>query len=155
MTAVIEIDALTDADADRCAEIECVLFPGDGPWGADAFRAEIRQPSNRYFAARADTQLVGYAGISLLGIPGNGESEIHTIGVDPQWQRRGIGRALMDALMAVAGEFGGPVFLEVRTDNDPAVAMYLAYGFKKFGVRRNYYQPSGADAYTMCREARA
>ncbi len=46
-----------------------------------------------------------------------------------------------------------PVFLEVRTDNAPAIALYVAHGFEKIGLRRRYYQPSGADAYTMARPA--
>ena len=55
--------------------------------------------------------------------------------------------------MGVADQAGGPVFLEVRMDNGPAIAMYESYGFERMGVRRNYYQPSGADAYTMVRPA--
>jgi ribosomal-protein-alanine N-acetyltransferase len=152
ISGAIEIDQLDPADAARCAELEELLFPGDGPWSADAFRAELQQPSNRYFAARAFGELVGYAGIAMLGAPGNGESEIHTIGVDPAWHRRGVGRRLMDSMLAVSDRFGGPVFLEVRTDNDAAIAMYQAYGFTIMGTRRRYYEPSGADAYTMCRQ---
>jgi ribosomal-protein-alanine N-acetyltransferase len=47
------------------------------------------------------------------------------------------------------------VYLEVRTDNEPAIAMYLAHGFEHLGLRRRYYQPSGADAYTMGRPAKS
>jgi [ribosomal protein S18]-alanine N-acetyltransferase len=46
------------------------------------------------------------------------------------------------------------VFLEVRTDNDAARTLYETEGFLVVGLRRNYYRPSGADAYTMRREAR-
>lgn len=154
VSSVVSIVPLTADDAERCAELEAILFPGDGPWSADAFRSELLQPSNRYFAARAFDELVGYAGIAMLGSPGNGECEIHTVGVDPAWQRRGVGRRLMDAMLAIADAFGGPVFLEVRTDNDAAIAMYEAYGFTIMGKRPNYYQPSGADAFTMCRKPR-
>src|SRR5262249_23725562 len=38
------------------------------------------------------------------------------------------------------------VFLEVRTDNDRAQRLYRRYGFVGIGVRRGYYQPSGAGA---------
>jgi len=44
-----------------------------------------------------------------------------------------------------------PIFLEVRTDNEPAMALYHSYGFVTIGVRRGYYMPSGADACTMLR----
>ncbi|MBF6150569.1 GNAT family N-acetyltransferase, partial [Nocardia nova] len=58
---------------------------------------------------------------------------------------------LLEALLATAGERGGPVFLEVRTDNAPAIALYAKHGFHIIGLRKNYYHPSGADAYTMWR----
>lgn len=103
--------------------------------------------------AGEDTYLVGYAGLAKLGPEDSPEFEIHTIGVDPNFQRRGLARMLMDNLMFVADTYQGPVFLEVRTDNDPAIAMYEAYGFQRMGVRKRYYQPSGADAYTMIRPA--
>ncbi len=62
---------------------------------------------------------------------------------------------LLRALLAVADEFAAPVYLEVRTDNAAAIALYEAHGFVRIGVRRKYYQPSGADAYTMARPAHA
>ena len=45
------------------------------------------------------------------------------------------------------------MFLEVRTDNEAARALYEAEGFTVVGLRKRYYRPSGADAYTMRREA--
>ena len=48
---------------------------------------------------------------------------------------------------------GGAVYLEVRTDNEPAIALYRSTGFEQVGLRRRYYRVSGADAYTMRREA--
>ncbi len=49
--------------------------------------------------------------------------------------------------------FGGVVYLEVRTDNEAAIALYRSAGFEQIGLRRRYYRVSGADAYTMRREA--
>jgi [ribosomal protein S18]-alanine N-acetyltransferase len=46
------------------------------------------------------------------------------------------------------------VFLEVRTDNEPARALYESEGFTVVGLRPRYYRPSGADAHTMRREPR-
>ena len=48
---------------------------------------------------------------------------------------------------------GGTVFLEVRTDNEPAIGLYESVGFVKMGVRKRYYRISGADAYSMRRDA--
>ena len=90
----------------------------------------------------------------MVGEPPGAEAEIHTIGVDPAHQGRGIGRALLRGLLAAADTLHATVFLEVRTDNDAARTLYETEGFVVVGLRRNYYRPSGADAYTMRREAR-
>ncbi len=143
-------DALTRRDAARCAELEAVLFGGDDPWPEAAFVRELAAGHNRYVAARADGALVGYAGISRLGRTPPFEYEIHTIGVDPAYQRHGIGRAMMTRLLEQAGA-GSAVFLEVRTDNEPAIELYRDLGFVTVGLRRRYYRASGADAFTMRR----
>lgn len=139
-------------DAARCAELEEQLFPGDDPWPERSFLAELAVKHNHYVGARVDDKLVGYAGIARLGRLRPYEYEIHTIGVDPAHQGRGIGRELLARLLAFARD--GDIFLEVRTDNGPAIALYESEGFTKVGVRRRYYQVSGADAYTMKRERR-
>jgi ribosomal-protein-alanine N-acetyltransferase len=144
-------DELTAGDADGCAELEAQLFPGDDPWPATAFLRELESEHNHYVAARVDGVLVGYAGITRLGRKPPYEYEIHTIGVDKTHQGEGIGRGLLDRLLDIAS--GGVVFLEVRTDNDAAVGLYESVGFAAVGVRKRYYRVSGADAYTMRREA--
>ena len=163
MTAPLIIDALTPADLPRCAELEAQIFAGDSPWPLAGFVAELRADHNRYFALREqpDGPVVGYAGLSVLGPAGAHECEVHTIAVDPALRGRGGGRALLTAMLDVADGLEvaehqvTPVFLEVRTDNVPAIALYQAAGFGIAGLRRNYYQPSGADAYTMVRPAPA
>ncbi|WP_101948450.1 ribosomal protein S18-alanine N-acetyltransferase [Mycobacterium sp. 3519A] len=142
--------ALTRDDVARCAELEAQLFEGDDPWPARAFLAELAAKHIHYVAARVDQKLVGYAGISRLGRKKPYEYEIHTIGVDPAYQGHGIGRRMMTELLEYASE--GTVFLEVRTDNLPAIALYESLGFVNVGLRRRYYRASGADAYTMRRD---
>ena len=148
-TPELVIDALTFGDIPRCAALERRMFADDSPWPAAAFRAE----HNTYFAARErlGADVIGYAGISTLGQPDAWECEIHTIAVDPDHRGRGVGRALLEAMLAVADENDAAVFLEVRTDNEVAIGLYSHHGFSTAGLRRNYYQPSGADAYTMLR----
>jgi ribosomal-protein-alanine N-acetyltransferase len=144
-------DALAVRDADRCAELEAQLFPGDDPWPAAAFMRELASEHNHYVAARVDGVLVGYAGITRLGRKPPYEFEIHTIGVDSAFQGRGIGRRMLDLLLDIAA--GDTVFLEVRTDNAAAIALYESVGFVRVGIRKRYYRVSGADAYTMRRSA--
>lgn len=148
----IRIAPMAIADIERCVELEQLLFPEDDPWQAVAFRSELSAPHNRYITARdEDGRMIGYAGIALLGDAEHPEAEVHTIGVDPGIHRSGIGTLLLEALLDEAGKRGGPVFLEVRTDNTAAIAMYAKHGFHIIGLRKNYYHPSGADAYTMRR----
>ncbi|MGW4490204.1 ribosomal protein S18-alanine N-acetyltransferase [Amycolatopsis sp. NPDC004368] len=151
----MKLDRLRRSDAKRCAELEQVLFPGDDPWSARAFHSELDQ-GHFYLAARSDddTELLGYGGLAVMGRRGEYEAEIHTIGVMPEAQGQGIGKALLRALLDHADEVSAPVFLEVRTDNDTAVGLYEQHGFEKLGIRKRYYQPSGADAFTMARPAR-
>ena len=142
-----EITPLRVEDAPRCAELERLLFAGDDPWEARLF-VEALAAGHPYLAARVEGALVGYAGLGLAGP----EAEVHTLAVDPAYQGRGIGRELLRALLALAGN--ATVFLEVRTDNEPAIALYRSEGFSVMGTRRGYYRPSGADAFTMRREVR-
>jgi ribosomal-protein-alanine N-acetyltransferase len=160
--ARIVVEALTADDAVACARLEAELFPGDDPWTAAAFRAELHA-GYPYLAARwvdragpeAD-ELVGYAGIALLPAPPASreaaEAEVHTIGVAPLAQGRGVGRRLLAGLLERADALGAVTFLEVRTDNEPALALYRSEGFEVVGTRRRYYA-SGRDAYTMRRPA--
>ena len=140
---------LTPADAARCAELETLLFDGDDPWPAAAFTRALAAPHARYVGARADDLLVGYAGIARLGRTPPFEYEIHTIGVDPAYQGRGIGRRMMTDLLTDADSV---VYLEVRTDNPTAIALYTSLGFATVGLRKRYSRASGADAFTMRRD---
>lgn len=136
----------------RLEELEKVLFPGESPWTRAMFEYELGLEHTWYVCGveKHTGEVIGYAGLARMGPEWEPEFEVHTIGVDPRWQGRGVGRALLEALLARAC---GPVYLEVRTDNAPAIALYERYGFVKIGIRKRYYQPSGADAFTMRREA--
>lgn len=140
------IGPMVSADAQRCTELERLLFAGDDPWNPAAFRDAL-DAGHHYVVAREGGSLVGYAGLARVG----DEAEVHTLAVDPVHQGRGIGRALLRELLDHA--VGTTVFLEVRTDNEPAITLYRSEGFVVTGTRRGYYRPSGADAFTMRREA--
>ncbi|WP_409489746.1 ribosomal protein S18-alanine N-acetyltransferase [Amycolatopsis sp. cmx-11-12] len=148
----MRLEPLRRKDIPRCVEIEKILFPGDSPWNAHAFHAEL-DAGGHYLVARLDEsdEVIGYAGLAVVGRRGDYEASIHTIGVDPDNQRKGIGTTLLKALLDRADELAAPVFLEVRTDNDAAITLYERHGFERVGLRKRYYQPSGADAYTMAR----
>lgn len=143
--ATNELEILDPADIPALVELEKILFPGDSPWTFEMFTSELAA-GNHYVVHRdAGEQIDGYAGLALRG----DEAEVHTIGVRPQAQGMGLGRALLRQLISVAGN--RRMLLEVRTDNGPALALYASEGFVTLAIRRRYYQPSGADAYTMAR----
>ncbi|MER5392168.1 ribosomal protein S18-alanine N-acetyltransferase [Saccharopolyspora sp. NPDC002686] len=152
MTDVAQVLKLRRSDLKRCAELEQVLFSGDDPWSWEAFASELDQ-GHYYVGAYLGEQLIGYAGLAVVGRAPHAEAEVHTIGVDPDHQGHGAGKALLRALLARADEQRATTFLEVRTDNETAIAMYRKHGFEIVGLRKRYYQPSGADAHTMRRPA--
>lgn len=53
------------------------------------------------------------------------------LATDPLHQRRGVGRALLDPMMARADDMGVPAFLE--TQNEPNIAYYQRFGFEVIG----------------------
>jgi ribosomal-protein-alanine N-acetyltransferase len=142
----IMIEPMVAADAPRCAELERLLFAADDPWNSEAF-VDALAAGHHYLSARDGNSLIGYAGLSRVGA----EAEIHTLVVDPAHQRRGVGRALLRAVLDHAR--GATVFLEVRTDNESAIQLYRSEGFEVIGTRPRYYRSSGADAFTMRRQA--
>lgn len=151
---IFTVDTLQYKDLPRCAELEQQLFPGEDPWSERMFAAEL-DAGHWYVGARTgDSTLIGYAGLAVLGHPPQVETEVHTLAVDARCQGSGVGTKLLRVLLERADAEHAPVFLEVRTDNVPALALYAAHGFERIGLRRNYYQPSGADAYIMARPAR-
>jgi [ribosomal protein S18]-alanine N-acetyltransferase len=149
----VTISPLRREDVPRCVDIEHELFPGDDPWSATSFLSEMAMGNHYLGAYLADGKLVGYGGLAVTGRTPDFEASVHTLAVDLGYQHAGIGKRLLRALLERADEVSAPVFLEVRTDNVPAISLYVAHGFERIGLRRRYYMPSGADAYTMARPA--
>lgn len=128
--------------------IEADLF-GAEQWSPAMFWNEL---ANRHFylvATEADGAVLGYAG---LAVAPPDEAWVQNIAVRRGAQRRGIGRLLLEALLAEAARRGiRSTLLEVAADNAPAQRLYARYGFEPIGVRRGYYQPSNTDALVMQR----
>jgi [ribosomal protein S18]-alanine N-acetyltransferase len=126
--------------------IEEDLF-GAEKWSAAMFWNELAQ-RHFYLVAEENEKVAGYAGLAIVD---REESWVQNIAVDRRAQRGGIGRQLLEALLAEAGK--RKVLLEVAVDNAPAQRLYAGYGFEPVGVRRGYYQPSNTDALVMMRDA--
>jgi ribosomal-protein-alanine N-acetyltransferase len=134
---------------DQLLPIEADLF-GEERWTAGMFWNELAGGHYYLAALDGDGTLVGYAG---LAVAPPDEAWVQNIAVRRDRQREGLGRALLEALLAEAGRRGvRTVLLEVAVDNGPAQRLYLGYGFEGVGIRRGYYQPSNTDALVMRRE---
>lgn len=146
--APIGIRPLRAADLDRVVELERDLFEA-GAWTRAMVVEELAAPGRRYVGAYdvdAPETLLGYAGVWFDGEV----AQVMTIGVDRSRRRAGVGSALLTDLVAWARSCAADaLLLEVRVDNEPALALYRRFGFELLGVRRRYYQPEDVDAFTL------
>lgn len=137
-------------DVPAIMELERSVFANDA-WSERSMRSEVTGEHGYYLVAfepETPERIDGYAG--LLAPRGGAEGDIQTIAVAPHARRRGLGRTLMQALLAEARRRGArEVFLEVRADNPGAQTLYQELGFAEIGVRPKYYQPDGVDAIVM------
>lgn len=83
------------------------------------------------------------------------EVELLLCASHPDWRQQGLGQEMMRRVLSACKDRGArSVFLEVRAGNDPAIALYQAFGFTETGRRPNYYQTLAGDhldAITMAR----
>jgi ribosomal-protein-alanine N-acetyltransferase len=81
------------------------------------------------------------------------QAEILSLATAPRCRRQGVGRALLDAVLAAMTRHGASaVWLEVRISNDAARRMYEAAGFVAAGLRRGYYRQPPEDAAVLRRD---
>lgn len=135
---------------DAVLPLEADLFDDDR-WTARTYWSELGQLDTRHYVVAVEgDQVQGYAG--FCDYPDEGF--VQTIAVARHAQSNGLGALLLQELLDEAARRRQPrVLLEVRADNARAIALYERFGFRRSGVRRGYYQPSGADALVMARTA--
>jgi [ribosomal protein S18]-alanine N-acetyltransferase len=145
-----EIRPLAAADLPRVLEIAATLK--DAPQWTEAawLRAVDPAASPRRIALAAvepaGGKLLGFA-VAILMPP---QSELETIAVAGESQRRGIGRTLLNALAAQLGrEEIEEFWLEVRESNRAALALYRFAGFAQTGRRKNYYRDPEEDGLLL------
>ncbi|MBV1849742.1 ribosomal protein S18-alanine N-acetyltransferase [Catellatospora tritici] len=144
----MKIDRLRWWQIQELLPIESDLF-GAEQWTAPMFWNELANGHHYLIAVDDDGSVLGYGGLAV----GQGEGWINNIAVRRDAQRRGIGRALLEALLAEGRRHHvKQVLLEVAADNAAAQRLYAGHGFEVIGVRRGYYQPSNTDALVMRRD---
>jgi len=150
--AVAALRPLRWWDLPAVLDLETALFAPD-EWSVETFWSElalVARGEREYLALLDGATVLGYGGLAATGRKHAVEAYVQTLGVAPDAQGRGLGRLLLRGLLERAAERGAAVVgLEVRTDNTVAQGLYARAGFLPQGVRRGYYQPSGADALVM------
>ena len=145
MSFIIREALNTDLDQIMVIETEC--FANDA-WSREVMQSELEASHTYYLVAEVEGNLVGYAGTSQLAE--SVQADIQTIAVRPNQRGAGIGRALLNELFKEAKRKGAKeIFLEVRSDNTIAQKLYKLFGFKQIGLRKQYDQPDGVDAFVM------
>ena len=131
-------------DAFGIAEMEGAIFPDS--WSYRDIVDLISTEGAMCFSAVDNGRVVAY----VLGILIPPEGEIYRVAVREEKRQRGIGYRLLDYAMKTSRGSGLEcAFLEVRSENVPAVKLYTAYGFSKIGIRKKYYRDPEDDAIVM------
>jgi ribosomal-protein-alanine N-acetyltransferase len=140
---------MTTADINNVIAIERASF--QFPWSTRFFLDELQVDCARSILAEVEGRIVGYVLFWLLPE----EVDIHNIAVHPDFRRQGIGRLLLEQVVAAArGQERLRVTLDVRLSNAPAQNLYRSFGFVTRGVRKGYYSDNGEDALVMALELR-
>ncbi|MDX1821297.1 MAG: GNAT family N-acetyltransferase [Paracoccaceae bacterium] len=120
------------------AAVHAAAYRLDRPWTEAEFASLTDSPHVMAFGdARA---------ILLVRIIAD-EAEVLTIATHPDQRRKGLARALLAQFHAAARARGATrAFLEVAADNDAALNLYLAAGYRRIGLRRAYYARAATPA---------
>jgi len=140
---------MTTADIESVIAIERASF--QFPWSTRFFLDELQVDCARSILAEIESRIVGY--VLFWFLPE--EVDIHNIAVHPHFRRQGIGRLLLEQVIAAARRQESlRVTLDVRFSNAPAQNLYRSFGFVTRGVRKGYYSDNGEDALVMALELR-
>lgn len=124
----------------------------NNPWSGATFIKEIKSPTHILLVAIDDNgdlihdDVKGFSGGQLIG----NEFHIHSLAINFDYRRQGIGRELIEELLRDAKEHNATTAtLEVRIENNAAISLYESLGFVSEGIRKNYYTDNGEDALIM------
>ncbi|MBI3898046.1 MAG: ribosomal protein S18-alanine N-acetyltransferase [Gammaproteobacteria bacterium] len=139
---------MREADLTAVMDVERASY--EFPWTRSIFRDCLRVG---YFCYVYETP-AGVIGHGLMSI-GAGECHLLNICVRPDYQRRGLGRAMVNYLVKLARRQGARVaLLEVRVSNTAAYKLYTSLGFDEIGIRKDYYpaRDGREDAIILARD---
>jgi len=139
----MEIQPATIRDLGALRRLERACFDKDA-WPLLDLIAVLTLPDLIRLKAVDDSEMVGF----IAGDPrrSQGATWIATIGVDPDYQRRGIGYQLLQACEELAKL--PRVKLTVRISNDAAISLYKKAGYRTIDIWKKYYS-DGEDGLVM------
>jgi len=131
----------------QIAALEKQFF--SAPWDERSVLSELSNELSCWLVAVDGDRVAGYVGSQTV----LGESDMMNLAVHPDYRRRGIGEALVLALMETLKARGSHCLtLEVRASNFPARSLYEKLGFQTVGRRKSYYRSPREDAEILRKE---
>lgn len=128
-------------------KIENLSFPN--PWRESTFQGEVDNYliSFPYVIAHSvKKNVIGY----IIFWHVEEEVQISNFAVHPDFRRMGIGEEVMRQMLERIVRRGAKyIVLEVRPSNIAARSLYGKFGFKIWGVGKNYYRNPSEDAIIM------
>ena len=138
---------MNESHVKAVAELEKICF--SDPWSENSVASELKNKLALWVVAEEDGSVAGYIGSQTCG----DESDVMNVAVHPDFRRRGIGEALVNALVEELKSIESRCLtLEVRASNVPAITLYEKLGFAEIGRRKNYYRNPKEDALIMRKE---
>ena len=139
---------MTEADLPRIHRIELASY--EYPWSPGNFSDSLSAGYSMW-VREAENEIIGYYAMMAAA----GEAHLLNLTIAPVWRRHGLGRDLLAHCLACACDHqADSLFLEVRTSNTAAIALYRSSGFIDLAVRRGYYpaRDGREDALIMKKE---
>ena len=144
---MIQLQRMAEAHVSQIAELEKLCF--SSPWSRNSVASELNNPLSLWLVATDGDVIAGYIGSQSV----MGEADMMNVAVHPDYRRKGIGKQLVEGLMASLKDKGVySLTLEVRASNEPAISLYDQLGFTQVGRRPNYYRDPREDALILRKE---
>ena len=127
------LQALQEGDLEAVMAIEQAAY--SHPWTRGNFRDAL---ASGYWAQclRVQDELLGH----VVAMEGVEETHLLNITVAPARQGQGWAHMMLDALCLWSRRQGAQwLWLEVRESNQRALQVYERYGFRRVGLRKDYY----------------
>lgn len=126
------------------AKTETMCF--SEPWSEKAVKEFLDCDYNYAIVVLADGEFAGYVTYSVVF----DEMQIANVATLPAFRRCGVASFAVDELKNKGLQSGVAVItLEVRSQNEPAIALYEKKGFVAVGKRKGFYKNPTDDAVLM------